>query len=281
MDMRIFNFFNQPKTKDTNPDTKVLFNNLSNSEIVKQIHDEFYSEVDELLRKAGIMHRTELNKNPGLEKAERLRKLGFKNNRLVKGLEMEEEFIEENKQENEEKKFLSDAIMYFSQKYPMYKFITIESINKICDKYGLCYSTVDNYIGDVPDENLKQIENFKIAKEDIGYTDDRTDVNYNHGISYSYKKYAKKAYKWKRGYVKFPLVIVAPESDFDMRSGLERRGNALGRKIEDPIVLQPVVYESKEKDNYGDYKSSRGYYLIVTAWGDEASDPLVVNGNHN
>ena len=37
------------------------------------------------------------------------------------------------------------------------------------------------------------------------------------------------------------------------------------KDIPDPVVLQPV----------------KGGYLILTAWGDEASDPLVINENFN
>jgi len=51
-------------------------------------------------------------------------------------------------------------------------------------------------------------------------------------------------------------------------SGLElKEGYKLERKIEipDPVVLQPV----------------KGGYLILTAWGDEASDPLVMNEINN
>lgn len=39
--------------------------------------------------------------------------------------------------------------------------------------------------------------------------------------------------------------------------------------ILDPIVLQPVYHNNKK------------HYLIVTAWGIEAEDPLVMNANLN
>lgn len=40
-------------------------------------------------------------------------------------------------------------------------------------------------------------------------------------------------------------------------------------EIPDPVVLKPVIYNSQK------------YYLIVTAWGLEAGDEIVVNSNHN
>ena len=37
----------------------------------------------------------------------------------------------------------------------------------------------------------------------------------------------------------------------------------------DPVIFQSVLYKGNE------------YYLIITAWGDEASDELVVNERSN
>jgi hypothetical protein len=67
-----------------------------------------------------------------------------------------------------------------------------------------------------------------------------------------------------------PLEIAAPIKDFDT-SKMVLSGRKLERKIEipDPVVLQPVFHGGKK------------HYLIVTAWGDEASDPEVMNPIHN
>lgn len=61
--------------------------------------------------------------------------------------------------------------------------------------------------------------------------------------------------------------ICAPVKDMDM-TGMEiTQGYKMTKKVEipDPVVLQEVY----------------GGYLIVTAWGDEASDPLVANPINN
>jgi hypothetical protein len=49
------------------------------------------------------------------------------------------------------------------------------------------------------------------------------------------------------------------------------KGTQIVDKVEipDPIVLKPVCYKKRK------------YFLIVTAWGLEAADELVVNPNHN
>lgn len=62
---------------------------------------------------------------------------------------------------------------------------------------------------------------------------------------------------------KASLEIVGNKDDFDMR-GMEAVDYEL-KDIPDPIVLQPVFHNGAK------------HYLIVTAWGEEASDSKVVN----
>lgn len=64
------------------------------------------------------------------------------------------------------------------------------------------------------------------------------------------------------------LQICAPVKDMDMtKISLEDeyKMKKVYKDIPDPVVLQPV----------------KGGYLILTAWGDEASDPIVVNEINN
>ena len=56
----------------------------------------------------------------------------------------------------------------------------------------------------------------------------------------------------------------------DFKDDLVTKGHKLeNAPILDPIVLQPVYHNNKK------------HYLIVTAWGIEAEDPLVMNANLN
>jgi len=69
-------------------------------------------------------------------------------------------------------------------------------------------------------------------------------------------------------YWKFTPNIIAPLNQFCEGGQMHTQGYKLGGKeitAQDPIILQRVV---------------RGY-LIVTAWGDEAADPIVVNPKNN
>ncbi len=71
------------------------------------------------------------------------------------------------------------------------------------------------------------------------------------------------------GYSKCPLEIAAPVKDFNMTSHEIKDFKISKIEIPDPVVLQPVIYEGIK------------HYLIVTAWGDEAEDELVVNQKMN
>lgn len=72
---------------------------------------------------------------------------------------------------------------------------------------------------------------------------------------------------FKKIFVPMGLKICAPEKDMDIPSTHTKTGNFIIEKIyvPDPVVLQPV----------------KGGFIIVAAWGDEASDDLVINPINN
>lgn len=275
--MQIF----KTKTKETK--------DMNVTQLIEQIHDDFYTEVDKLIISAKSANSLETNKQELLDKCERLTKLGFTNTKEVLEARKEITRLEDLKKENLKKERLFEAINYFSVKYPTYKFITEDSVKKICEKYTLFYSTIDNYIGTVPDKNLKHIEDFKISNEDRCCTKKSLIRGREDYCSYrEYELSNKKPEDINSGIINgwvyhglpsststiniCKLEIVAPEKDFDTKN-LVRKGEwRFGQKeveIPDPIVLQPVLYHNEK------------YYLIITAWGEEASDSMVVNHLNN
>lgn len=66
-----------------------------------------------------------------------------------------------------------------------------------------------------------------------------------------------------------PLEIAAPRKDFNMTDMEVRDFKIQKIEIPDPVVLCPVLHKGTK------------HYLIVTAWGPEASDDLVVNQKMN
>lgn len=242
--------------------------NKSTEEIIEEIHETFFTEVDRLLAEAGVKHSLETEKQHVLNKANRLKNLGFLKSNVVIEAKGEQQRLDELKKENDGKVELIEAITYFSNKYPQYKFITEESVKKICNKYGLIYGNVADYKGNVPEKNLIDIECFSIEDIDECYFSE-VSSQFNFSRIERPKRYGSKDMKYGEvdyfTYISCPelcaLEIVAPFKDFDLQ-GKEIKDFKI-QDIPDPIVLKPVVFNNKK------------HYLIITAWGLEAEDELV------
>ena len=248
---------------------------------VKQIHDEFSTAQERLFNEAiGIANK--LNSDTVL-KADRCNKLGFTSSKPSK------DGAEILKRQSESSRLIEN-INYFSKKYPLNKFITDIEVKRICEKYGLVFGDASRFIGEIPEKNIKEIESFKLKKEDfiedvnsdwttilrnslmrghltptgfsidhsVGFGDRRISADFVGGFEMD-ESIEQKASKQKPAF-----KVVARQQDFDT-NGMTLRGHKLEMNIPDPIVLQPV----------------KGGYLIVTAWGDEASDEAVVNEKMN
>lgn len=259
-----------------------IYNSQTVQETIQEIHDTFYSEVDRLLESALQEKSKHTEKQDLIDKCNRLKSLGFTNTKEVQEAEKEIKRLDMIEKENSNKQSLVRAINYFSFNYPHYKFITEESVKKICEKYNLIYGEIGNYIGTVPDKNLRQMEDFKIKEEDMvwqsiyrelgfGWSDRNTkNVSKEHVDMYQapdkgFVDYHRGLYSFRKA----PLEIAAPIKDFNTNN-MELEDFKLSKiEIPDPVVLQPVLFENKK------------HYLIVTAWGIESSDELVFNQKLN
>lgn len=258
----------------------------STNDIIEKIHESFFTEVDKLLEEAKIANSLDTDKQELIDKRNRLRSLGFVKTKEMMDAKSEIQRLGNLKIENEKKNKLIEAINYFSLKYPTYKFITVESVKKICEKYGLVYGEISKYTGTVPDSNLKQMEDFKIHEDDECYHKfhniswnntynyvyatllDFTNYEYERSLAYqngNFSGWFKNAPKIE----KLPLEIVAPLKDFDMSNSEIKDFKVSQKPVQYPIVLKPVIFKSEK------------YYLIVTAWGIESSDQSVVNEKMN
>lgn len=233
-------------------------------EIIEQIHREFFSASEEIVREA----RQIINNLPqtNASKAERLRAIGFGNT---------QEAVEDKQKHNAEEKANTaiETALYFTNAYPMYRYIDDAAIDRICKKYNLVFGESNRYKGFIPDKNLKDIEAFKIKEEDCFYGHEwRSFIDYRTMLTEdSYQRYINQRSNSPIPYhhdsitkLIDTLYICAPLKDMDMTNA-----RLDGRRIieyPDPIVLRRV---------------RGGGYLIITAWGDEASDPEVVNSKMN
>lgn len=250
---------------------------------VLEIHHEFEIASDKLLEQAYSIINSQPKVNES--KIERLMKFGFSQ---VKEVEEGIKIIEKTSLSKEQ----IDLIAYYKREYPFNKFITESQVKEICHKYNLVCGDVSRFTGFVPEKNLQEMISFKIKEIDkceyqvfgpngefninkqeitenvIKYLESNinTYVEYSSGRinviggEQKYGQYAKVTKKTNN------LKICAPVKDMDIK-GLELvEGYKLEKKhIPDPVVLQPVKFG----------------FLILTAWGDEASDPLVMNETMN
>lgn len=168
----------------------------SESELIEEIHNEFDTAPDRILEEALSIINKELQSKITLEseiedKAVRLKKLGFIRNGLVDKLES----ITRRNQEKDEvismEMETAKRIKYYSETYPFLKFLTINELDRICDKYGLVYAPVGNYKMPVPDKNLEEIENSQVLK----YSDECLSEVRRTFIDDSYGEERKKFYR--------------------------------------------------------------------------------------
>lgn len=248
--------------------------------IVEEIHRLFHTAADR------TRERATFTLNEKHQKAERLKALGFKNIPLIK--ESDDE-VWKLTRANE----IMEYINQYAIDYPAYKFITIEDIDEICNKYGLIFASVSFFNRDVPEKNLREIELFKLKPghatycnkegEPRKYEDSKAIWKFNAGRSIWTRAQLEKLYVgqtttyYENGdyikvnnsyhfcaYDRATLMIAAPPSHFTVPYGYKIVGTAVVQ--DDPVVCQPVP----------------GGFLVLSAWGGpEASDPIVVNQKSN
>lgn len=247
--------------------------------LIAEIHNEFDTATERLLAEAKeiISNEDKLK----TDKAERLKRLGFSQSKTVT------ETAEQIKAAKESRK-IADLIVYYQTYYPNNKFITEPEVQKICNKYGLYCANVGYYKGEVPEKNLKEIEAFSLRDEEkikrdtsmdeydrqiqmrlmqsqrnfgqLGQPNWVNQLNQLNQPSYNQQPKERTAY-----FTKPEFQICAPIKDFDTRLLNVKDGYRLEQHIPDPIVLQPV----------------KGGYLIVSKWGLEANDEIVINEKMN
>lgn len=292
----------------TSPDSKVaVLDKPKYSKEIEQVHHEFEIAAELLYEEAvAILTNNKIN-NP--DKINRLKNLGFCAVKEVVEVKEKEEKTKMSKETIE-------LIQSYRVKYPMNKFITQQQVDTICQKYGLVWGPISKFTGFVPEANLNAIERFA-SKYQFKTAMISRNSSMRDGMIIEMKnvEIIKPGEKDKRGiasvgygYIvltfadgstlelqqdrrnwdginfygtptnnvritsKFDFVylcltslqIAGPQKDFDM-NGMTVKNFQVVKQVPDPVVLQPV----------------QGGFLIVTAWGDEASDPIVMHELNN
>jgi hypothetical protein len=313
----MFGIFSKKRNKPAVADVKRLASErqVSTEEaeilLVEQIHKEFYTASDNALAEAkSILDGAD---KTSIERSKRLAALGFSSAAGVKEGKDEEAKIES-------KTKMARNINYFNTTYPLHKYISAADVKTICAKYNLVAGPVSRFIGHVPTKNLAEIEQApKVEDKDCEHVLVVTDISISRFAGVEQLRQIKKVleavnntipvpdHRRRRGRTQYEqweinnilsgylsdkgapshmvdrtegsidtghqLLICAPAKDFNLEGATMQNGFFTELKsvrysttpAPDPVVLRRVT----------------GGFLIVTAWGPEASDPLVVNQKMN
>lgn len=295
---------------------KNIFRIKSSDEIVKQIHNEFDTAGDNLLKQAqAILEKiAKENIDETLEKkAKFMEDIGFTNSKLVIDINNKKMKIKKIKDNAE-----SDAqiVMYYKDKYPNLKFLKESDLDIICKKYNLVYAPIQNYIENVPDKNLNDIAKAQVLDEkdeiiakyfynkiSISENEDTLSDKYKMDILKYISKLSlevdrsqyEKAYSWERyKYISDHLNEKYETNIFDnIIFNLERTRIALGGLF----ICAPEKHfnlKGLSKDNkYGFFEKVthkisapkdpivfryvKGGIQVITKWGIEAEDRLLTD----
>lgn len=246
--------------------------------VIQQIHEEFNTAADKLVQEAQELINVGFDKNKLIS----LQEHGFTNTKEYK---VNSKIIGDA---NKRKDVLS-AINEYKKIFPQYKFITEEQVLTICKKYSLIHGDIKDYTGFVPSKNLQDISTFRKELMFDGPKLRNLDpianvyIRYKNNV-YHVKKSLKKSsnlltlyvaalisydmyvdgYEHTAREITTEYSICAPAKDMNL-SLRDKIMSFLGQVTflrlapKDPVVLRRVPYG----------------FLVVTAWGDEAEDPIL------
>lgn len=195
---------------------------------------------------------------------------GFTNTKVGEKLKKQQEEFRKRYKAVEEHNVIVSAAAFFKEYYPDYKFITEAAIFEVCKKYNLFIGESEWFVGDIPDKNLEDMKNFRIDDEHACYVrQERDSMGIYHTRKHlNYRQYLNErtSYRSNTRTRKHPVMIAAPIADFDL-TGIEI--NEETRELyKKPAPIDPVVFFPVQHWD-------RRFFLIITAWGPEAEDPLV------
>lgn len=210
------------------------------------------------------------------------------------------------KAKKQEAEHLGALVVKYEAEYPGLKFIHSEAMDRVCKKYKLTIGKPSNYTGDIPEWALKTIENNKhlirtweepirrFAVWGTGGVDWMQQAMMDRQQSFEQRMMEmwlpvraqpiiSNAARWAMDEAplikpeiketpkpKAPtrtlnnLMIVAPNRHMKAGVNEQKKGRRLV-EVQDPIVCLDV----------------EGGYIVLAAWGEEGSDPAILNPLNN
>lgn len=281
----------------------------SNQDIIAEIHQEFDTAQDRIMDQAEkVLAELKIPLESDIEqKAKRLEAIGFISTIPVKQAEVIRERNSKIQKEFQVTKEVADLLKYYQQTYPLSKFLPESELDRICNKYNLIHAPVANYKMDVPEKNLRDIEERqKLKNTDLGldqmylspsksrwelkhrkvdefihnYGDkilvDKFSIRDRYDVMMAVGRHLKIDWaglpaEWDISEVcKQGLFIAAPKHEFNLE-GLKKEGKFGFKQIFERKIEDPIVFEY----------CRGGMIRIVTKWGLEAEDQALINEKLN
>jgi len=173
--------------------------------------------------------------------------------------------------------------------FPFHKLIHYNQILMLCDKYKLFFSPTKDFVGAIPPKNMMEVQRFLQQYNYVHFEHWEKQGFWSQllerepkGKKYSFVKPEQIEHPYKEdtcysGTIPesvFEWFIVAPASMVVTRK--KRKWDT----SDDPIIIGMI----RPKFGCGGFQwwdKSKAWGVIVMAWGDEASDPAVVNEKMN
>ena len=271
--------FNPFKSKYEAPQSKETV-----TAVIEEIHNAFDIAADQALAEANRI-LSQKSDPEEIALGEKLVKAGFTNVPLAAK-------VAEKIKADEEAKKRANVVRIYQGAYPQYKFIFLDQVVSICEKYGLVMGTADQYKGDIPKKNINEILAFDVLSEDkyfhtsyisllMGVNEDlMRNIRRNARSYFRSEKELRSMFDekietdndiiWGGGtsgvsYRKVPFFICAPRNDMGADEYTNQEGVFLTKEYPDPIVLHYV----------------QDGFLVVSKWGIEGDDPALTNEKMN
>lgn len=275
----------------------------SEEQLINEIHNEFDTAEDRLLQQAdAVLGELNIQRQSQIENVANLSEsIGFINSPVVKKAKDLQSKISVTRDQ-------AETIRHYKQEYPLLKFLTENELEKICDKYNLVFAPIVRYIKDVPEKNLIEIKNAKpliysdVAKDHStlsikrfwsGCPDEiknmlKGEVAFSGYSGAGSEPSEREVMKTLRdmgyaglynGYIfhdatitkieRSGLFIAAPKSHFNLK-GLSKKNKYGFFSVEKREIKDPIVF-----------RYCKGGIQVLSKWGLEASDELVINEKMN
>lgn len=171
-----------------------------------------------------------------------------------------------------------DTIRHYTQKYPFHKFILTPQLKRVCEKYDLYVRDLNFFLGDIPEKNIQDMMSFYVYLDDLqipeGHRKNILDTLKTSEILHTWGSEIKIPLSMfsKCGLTHFLEIASVKEllSDKAFRQSTSRIISEDELSAKHSVDLDPIVM-----------CKVRGGRIIITAWGDEANDELVLKETLN